>query len=523
MHSTLRFSAGKTPDGVKAVIVSQLQNNGGLLTNSSVFRADVESLYVDVSATRGSSTNDTPVSTHRPVSFTITHVRDKGKERGEESSGSTPATTAVTTEDATMMSKLFPDITKSGVMVEDAGTQGFIRFSTESSMAATTTNHVYEITTQPQTESAQTVSKYPVLEGTETMPPEGEETTHIVLSRGLITQQVSRHDETTQMVSPSEQTTRFFPLFTTGQLSDTLHTFTETTIESLPLTITTESEPEQSSTDATSVEPVSAEIYSTEYAPVAESPSVENVVTDSVNRDDISRSSSVWSAVTDSRIWSTITMSHIVHNAATESPRVDNAITDSPRVDNGTTERPYVDNTVTESPRVYNGTTESPRVDNGTTESPRVDNGTTESIRAVMESPYVGSDTTEPTRKGSAGTTSDLSQFTTAHSLISRQWTRFMAILNQTKDIATASPTSEMTLSAAENNFRTSKTSAREDGFDTTHNAEQTTTQARPTQMGDVDSTNDGLFTVTIESHTLTGTTNITIKSSNSKDSKIDF
>ena len=558
MHSTLRFSAGKTTDDVKAVITSQLKNNGGLLTNSSVFRADVESLSVDVGATGinpQTSTNVTPVSFHRSVSFTITHVRDKDTERRYESSLSTSATTEVRISDATMVATLFLDATKSNVAGEDAGTQGSVRISPVSSdtQTAMTTLLTHERTTQLETGRERTVSTDSALEGTEANSPEGEATTQIVLSRGRTTHQQSLHDETTQLVLSSEQTTRSSIIFTTHQPLDALHISTEATTESLPLTITTASEPGQSSTGAASVDTVSAEIYSTEYAPITESPSVEIVVTYSVTVKDMSRTTPVWSAITDSLIRigettshpvqnavseSTIvdnpfTGSHRVDNTITESPRVDNAVTESHIVDNAITKNPHVDNAITESHLVDNAITESHLVDNAITESHLVDNAITESHHvdtpiaethhvdnAVTESPSSAIDATESIttghpRNGSAVTASHLTQPTTTHSLISTQWQRVMIILNRTKYIPTASRTSEMTLSTADNanNFRTSTASEIEDGFNTTKQTDERTHFSPTTKMDDTDSTNGGPYTVVTESHTFTGTTHSKLKS----------
>ena len=554
VYSTLGFSAGKTTDEVKAVITSQLKNNGGLLTNSSVglFRADVDSLSVDVSATginRQASTNDTPASTHRPVSFTITHVRQKNKDRGEESTSlMTAATTEVRISDATMVATLFLGATKSNVVGEDAGTQGSARISPVSSatQAAMTTLLENETTTQLETEREETITKFSVLESTETKSPEGEATTQIVVSTGRTIQQESESDESTQLMLSSEHTTRSSILFTTDQSSDPLHISTEATTESLPLTITTASEPEQSSTSAVSMDTVSAEVdlYPSKIYPATESPSTENAVTESISVNDFSGSTPVWSAITDSLIRIAVTVSHPVQNAVsestivdnpfteshrvdttiTESPRVDNPITESPRVDNAVTESPRMDNAVTDSHHVDNDITENQVVDNTVTENPHVDNPVTESHHmgnditdnrhvdnAVTVSPSSASDatksiTTDHPRNGSAVTPSHLLHPATAESPISTQWS--------TKYIPTAPLSSERTLIATEQNFRTSKAPAIQEGFDTTQNAEETTAQAittnsssHPTKIDYGHSTNDWPFTVTIESHTLTGMT----------------
>ena len=529
---------------------------------------DVESLSVDVGATginRQTSTNDTPVSIHRSVSFTITHVRDKDTERRDESILTTSATTEVRISDATMVATLFLGATKSNVVGEDAGTHGSARISPVSSATevAKTTMLGHERTTQPETEREQTVSQYTVLESTETMSPEGDATSQIVSSTGRAIQQESESDDSTQLLLSSEHTTRSSILFTTDHSSDPLHTSAEATTESLPLTITTASQLDPSSTGASSAELVSVEIYPTEYAPVTESPSVEIVVTYSVTVKDMSRTTPVWSAITDSLIRigettshpvqnavseSTIvdnpfTGSHRVDNTITEGPRVDNAVTESHIVDNAITKNPHVDNAITESHLVDNAITESHLVDNAITESHLVDNAITESHHvdtpitethhvdnAVTESPSSAIDATESIttghpRNGSDVTASHLTQPTNTHSLISTQWKRIMIIRNRTKDTPTASLTSEMTLSTADNasNFRMSTASEIEDGVNTTKQTDERTHQALQsnnfyptTKIDDVDSTNGGPFTVTIESHTLTGMTHNKTKSSNS-------
>ena len=556
MHSTLRFSAGKTTGDVKAIITSQLKNNGGLLTNSSVFRADVDSLSVDVSATRGSSrtsTSGTPASTHRPVYFTITHVRDKDEEWGDESTGSTTETTGVNSgariSNATTLSTLFHDVTRSSVVGEDAGTQGSVRFSLVSSdaQAPMTTMLEHERTTRLVSEREHTVRTFSVLEGKETQSQEDEATTQIVLSTGRTTLQQSRHDETTQLVLPGEKTTRSSIMFTTDQSSDPLHTSTETLTESLPLTITTASEPEQYSTSATSVDTVSAEIYPTEYSPITESPSVEIVVTDSVTVKDMSRTTPVWRAITDSLIRIAETTSHPVQNAVSESTIVDNPFTGSHIADNPITESHRVDNPFTKSPRVDNAVTESHHVDNDITDNHVVDNTVTENHyvdNPITESHHVDTPITETHHVDNAVTESPSSAIdatesiaterppTTTHSLISTHWQRIMIILNRTKDTPTASLTSKMTLSTADNasNFRTSTASEIEGGVNTTKQTYERTPPALQsknfsptTKMDDIDSTNGGPFTAVTESQTFTGTTHSKIKSSNSDASKINF
>ncbi|KAI0242621.1 hypothetical protein LSAT2_012281 [Lamellibrachia satsuma] len=109
VHSALRFATSRTPAVVQATIVAQLKNSGGLLTNSSEFRADAESVSVGVSVTRErthsstrtstrATTHATPVTTHRPVSFTVRYVPDKNTERDRDSGGSTAETTGIATE-----------------------------------------------------------------------------------------------------------------------------------------------------------------------------------------------------------------------------------------------------------------------------------------------------------------------------------------------------------------------------------------------------------------------------------------
>ena len=292
--------------------MAQLKNSGGLLTNSSQFRADAESVSVGVSVTRErthsstrtstrATTHATPVTTHRPVSFTVRYVPDKNTERDRDSGGSTAEATGIATvtqpsvrgRTVTQPSVRGRTVTQPSVRGRTV-TQPYVRGRTvtqpsvrgrtvtQPSVRGRTVTQLSvrgRTVTQPSVRG-RTVTQPSVFDRVTQRLPESEPATHTVSSREWTTQQPPKHDNRTS----GERTTRQpFVRERTAQVTTDnslgpQHTTNEANTDTDTPVTATESRSVHTSTGSTAsvtfMESISVNTYSTSDAPVGSSVTV---------------------------------------------------------------------------------------------------------------------------------------------------------------------------------------------------------------------------------------------------------